>query len=123
MDIMSTILPATLYTAVGVFQGGPNWIVEVVVPNFTTQEDAEAYAAAFRVKLVDGKLFRDDGKGIEIFDDSWRDVLDSHITVSRVTAPGSAPEKVDLPVSQWTAEPGLNDDLAPIAWHVEQDSI
>jgi len=120
---MSAELPVTLYTAFGVFQGGPNWTVEVAVPNFPTQEDAEAYAAAFRVKLVDGKLFRDDGKGVEIFDDSWRDVLDSQITVSRVQTPGAAPERLQLPVGQWAAQPGLSGDLSPVAWHVEQDKI
>ena len=55
----------------------------MAVSNFPTQEDAEAYATAFRIKLVDGKLFRDDGKGVEIFVDSLRDVLDSQITVTR----------------------------------------
>jgi len=117
---MSANLPATLYTAIGVFQGGLDWIVEVAVPNFPTQEDAEAYAAGFRVKLVDGKLFRDDGKGVEIFDDSWRDVLDSQITVSRVKTAGANPEPVQMPVAQWSGEPGLSGDLAPVAWHVEQ---
>jgi hypothetical protein len=121
--MMSADLPATLYTAIGVFQGGPNWTVEVSVPNFPTQEDAEAYAAAFRVKMVDGKLYRDDGKGVEIFDESWRDVLDSQITVSRMKTPGAALEQVQLPVTQWATQPGLNGDLSPVAWHVEQDKI
>ncbi|GAC1424122.1 MAG: hypothetical protein NVSMB6_25150 [Burkholderiaceae bacterium] len=120
---MSANLPATLYTAVGVFQGALDWIVEVAVPNFPTIEDAEAYAAAFHVKLVDGKLFRDDGKGVEIFDESWRDVLDSQITISRAKTAGAVPELVQLPIAQWSAEPGLSGDLAPVAWHVEQDKI
>jgi hypothetical protein len=120
---MSTQLPVTLFTAIGVFQGGPDWTVEVAVPNFPTQEDAEAYAAAFRVKLVDGKLYRDDGKGVEIFDESWRDVLDSQITVSRVNTPGAAPEAVHVSITQWVAQPGQSGDLSPVAWHVEQDRI
>ena len=69
LKFMSTELPVTLFTAIGVFQGGPDWIVKVAVPNFPTQEDAEAYASAFRVKLVDGKLYRDDGKGLDISTD------------------------------------------------------
>lgn len=120
---MSANLPVTFYTAVGVFQGGPDWIVEVAVPNFPTQEDAEAYAAAFRIKLVDGKLFRDDGKGVEIFDESWRDVLDSQITVCRVKAAGAEPEPVPMPVAQWSTEPGLRGSFEPISWHVQQDKI
>jgi hypothetical protein len=120
---MSANLPATLYTAIGVFQGGADWIVEIAVPNFPTQEDAEAYAAAFRIKLVDGKLFRDDGKGVEIFDVSWRYVLDSQITVSRVQVAGAEPEAVKMPVRQWSAEPGLSGNLEAVAWHVQQDRI
>jgi hypothetical protein len=120
---MSANLPAALYTAIGVFRGGEDWTVEVAVPNFPTQDDAEGYAAAFRVKLVDGKLFRDDGKGVEIFDESWRDVLDSQITVSRVKAAGAEPEPVQMPVGQWSAEPGLSGNLEAVAWHVQQDSI
>lgn len=120
---MSANLPATLYAAIGIFQGGPDWIVEVAIPNFPTQEDAEAYAAAFRVKLVDGKLFRDDGKGVDIFDDSWRDVLDSQITVAHAKTAGAAPQSVPMPISQWSGESGLSGDLVPVAWHVEQDRI
>jgi hypothetical protein len=119
----ATKLPETLFTAVGVFQAGTDWTIEVSVPNFPTQEDAEAYAAAFRVKLVDGKLYRDDGKGVEIFDDSWRDVLDSQITVSRIQTPGAVPEHLHMPVAQWSAQPGLSGDLSPIASRVELDKI
>lgn len=50
---MSANLPATLSTAIGVFRGGADWIVEITAPNFPTQDDAEAYAASFRIKLVD----------------------------------------------------------------------
>ena len=120
---MSANLPAILYTAIGVFRGAPDWMVEVAVPNFPTQEDAEAYAAAFRVKLVDGKLFRDDGKGVEIFDESWRDILDQQITVRRTNAEGAASEPVSLPVAQWPAEPGLRGEFEPISWRVQQDRI
>lgn len=120
---MSANLPATLYTAIGVFQGGPDWIVEVAVPNFPTQEEAEAYGSAFRIKLVNGKLFRDDGKGIAVFDESWRDVLDSQITVSRVKTADAEPERVDMPIARWSTEPGLSGDFAPVNWHVEQDKI
>jgi hypothetical protein len=120
---MSANLPAILYTAIGVFQGGPDWRVEVAVPNFPTREDAEAYAAAFRIKLVDGKLFRDDGKGVGIFDDSWRDVLDSKITVSRTKTADASPERLPMPVAQWSGEPGLSGDLTPVAWHSDQDRI
>lgn len=120
---MSANLPATLYTAIGVFQGGPDWTVEVAVPNFPSQEEAEAYAAAFRIKLVDGKLFRDDGKGVGIFDDSWRDVLDSHVSVSRASVAGAQREPVNMPVARWSAEPGLSGELVPVAWRIEQDRI
>jgi Uma2 family endonuclease len=120
---MSANLPATLHTAIGVFQGGPDWTVEVAVPNFPTQEDAQAYAAAFRVRLAEGKLYRDDGKGVDIFDDSGRDVLDSQITVFRAQAGGAQAAPVQMPVAQWSAEPGLSEDLKPVAWRVQQDSI
>lgn len=120
---MSANLPAALYTAIGIFQGGPEWTVEVAVPNFPTQEDAEAYAAAFRIKLVKGKLYRDDGKGVDVFDDSWRDVLDSQITVSRAQVAGAKPEPVQMAVAQWSAEPGLRGDFMPVGWHVQQDRI
>jgi hypothetical protein len=120
---MSTNLPVTLYTAIGVFQGDPNWIVEVCVEHFPTREDAEAYAAAFRIELVDGKLFRDDGKGVEIFDDSWRDVLDSKVSVSRVRTAGTDPEPVELPIAQWSTEPGLSGKFTPISWRIEQETI
>ena len=120
---MSANLPATLYTAIGVFQGGSEWSVEVAVPNFPTQEDAKAYAAAFRIKMVEGKLYRDDGKGVDIFDDSWRDVLDSQITVSRAQGAGAESESVHMPVQQWSNENGLGGELAPVAWRVQQDRI
>ncbi len=120
---MSANLPVTLYTAIGVFRGNPDWIVEVSVEHFPTREDAEAYAAAFRIELRDGKLFRDDGKGVEIFDDSWRDVLDSKVTVSRVKPTSIAPELLPLPIAQWTTEQGLSGKFTPISWRIEQDTI
>lgn len=120
---MSANLPAVLYTAIGAFQGGPGWTVEVAVPNFPTEDDAQAYAAAFRVRLVEGKLYRDDGKGVDIFDDTWRDVLDSQITVFRTQVTGSGPEPVPMPVAQWPAEPGLSGDLRPVSSRVQQDRI
>ena len=120
---MSANLPVTLYTAIGVFQGDPDWIVEVSVEHFPTQEDAEAYAAAFRIELVDGKLFRDDGKGVDIFDDSWRDVMDSKVTVSRVRTTSADPEPVPLPIAQWTTEPGLSGKFTPISWRIDQETI
>lgn len=92
-------------------------------PNFPTKVDAKPYAAAFCIKLVDGELFRDDGKGVEIFNESWRDVLDLQITVSRVKAAAAKPEPVQMPVRQWSAEPGLSGNLEAVAWHVQQDSI
>lgn len=119
---MTTALPPTLYTAFGVFQGGPDWTVEVAVPNFPSQDDAQAYAQAFRIRLVDGKLYRDDGKGVDVFDESWRDVLDSDIKVSRITA-GGQPQQVSLPVAQWAAQPGFSGDLTPVAWHTEVDKL
>jgi hypothetical protein len=120
---MTTDLPAILYTAIGVFQGGPDWRIEVAVPNFLKWEDAQAYASAFRIKMVDGKLYRDDGKGAGVFDDSWRDVLDTDISVSRIKAPGSESDPVSLPVAQWASEPGLNGEFTPVAWHVAEDKL
>lgn len=116
-------MPKTLFTAIGAFQSAANWVVEVAVPNFPTQEDAAAYAPAFRIKLVDGRLLRDDGKGTGVFDDSWREVLDSQVTVSRMTAPGQKPESVELPIAQWRLEPGLSGEFEPVGSHVEQEAI
>lgn len=119
----TTKLPETLYTAVGVFQAGPGWNVEVTVPNFPTKEDAEAYAEAFRIVLADGQLRRDDGKGTGVFDESWREVLDTHATLFRVQAAGGAREPVDMPIAQWQSEPSLASDFQPISWRVEEDKI
>ena len=120
---MSTELPITLYPAIGAFQSGANWIVVVTVPNFPTKGDAEAYAAAFRIRFVDGRLYRDDGKGIGMFDDSWREVLDSQVTISRVKTPGQESVVVARPIAEWHLEPGLIGDFEPVAWHVEQEKI
>lgn len=54
----------------GVFQAGPDWNVEVPVPNFSARGDADTYAQAFRIMLVDGRLPCDDGKGTGVFDES-----------------------------------------------------
>lgn len=120
---MSTNLPTTLYTATGVFQAGSDWRVEVYVPNFPTREDADAYAAAFRVTLVDGKLFRDDGKGVDVFDDTWRDVLDTQAALVRVNTPAGEGERVNLPIAQWESEPGFNSDFQPIAWNTVRETL
>lgn len=116
-------LPETLFTAVGVFQAGPRLNVEVSVPNFLTKEDAEAYAEAFRIVLADGQLRRDDGKGAGVFDESWREVLDTNATLFRVQAAGGAREPVEMPIAQWQSEPGLATDFQPIAWRVKEDKI
>lgn len=120
---MNTKMPESLFTAVGVFQAGLSWIIGVAVPNFPTKEDAEAYAPAFRIKLVDGRLRRDDGKGAGVFDESWREVLDSQVTLFRAKAMGANPEPADLPIAQWHLEPSLSGDFMPIAWHVERNAI
>ncbi len=119
----TTQVPNILFTAVGIFQAGSDWIVEVAVPNFPTREDAEAYAPAFRIMLVDGRQRRDDGKGTGVFDESWREVLDSQVTLLRVKAPQGEPEPVNLPIAQWQSEPGLRNEFEPVAWHVDQDKL
>lgn len=120
---MNIKMPATLFTAIGVFQAATNWIIEVAVPNFPTREDAEAYAPAFRIKFNNGRLYRDDGKGVDVFDDSWREVLDSQITLSLMKPPGQDHELVILPIEQWHSMPGLLGDFQPVDWRVEQDRI
>ena len=120
---MTTELPKTLYTAIGVFQTPAGWTIEVAVPNFPTHEDAEAYAPAFRIRLVEGRLLRDDGKGTGVFDESWREVLDSQVTLSRIKVPGQGPEPVALPIAQWHLEPGLGAEFEPAGSRVELDPI
>lgn len=120
---MNTNLPVSLYTVTGVFKGGSNLTIAVNVPNFSTRDDAEAYAMAFRVKLVDGKLYRDDGKGTGIFDESWREVQDSQITISQEKTTEVRDLPLSISVAQWSSVPGLSGDFAPNAWHVEQDTI
>lgn len=124
MTTKTTDLPDTLFTAVGVFRAGADWIVEVAVPNFPTREDAEAYAPAFRIMLVDGRLRRDDGKGAGVFDESWREVLDSQLSLWKEKAPDEKGAPIDLPIERWQSEPGLSGgDFKPIAWRVDQDAI
>ena len=120
---MTTEMPVTLYTAIGRFKGAQGWNVEVAVPNFSSEDDAKAYAEAFRIRLVDGQLFRDDGKGIGIFDDSWREVLDSQVTLSRTGASDQNSESSDLQIAQWHLEPGLSAEFDPAAWDTVAESI
>lgn len=112
---MSANLPTTLYTATGIFEAGPSWHVVVSVPNFPSEEEAKDYAGAFRIRLVDGKLFRDDGKGVDIFDDSWRDVLDNQVALVPSSASAAQSSRVDVPISQWESEPGFSRDFKPVA--------
>lgn len=123
MTTDTTKLPETLYTAIGIFEAGPEWNVEVSVPNFPTREDANAYAGAFQIMLVDGRLRRDDGKESGIFDESWREVLDSHAALFRMKAAEGVRERVDLPISQWHSAPGFVPDFQPIAWDTVPDTI
>ena len=115
--------PVDLYTATGVFKGGSEMTIEVNVPNFSTREDAEAYAMAFQIKLVDGKLYRDDGKGTGIFDESWREVPDSQITVSQENTGGIENRPLTIATPEWSNVPALSGDFASHAWHVKKDSI
>ena len=120
---MSTNMPVSLYTAIGVFKGGSDLTIEVDVPNFSTKDDAEAYAMAFRIILVDGKLYRDDGKGTGIFDESWREVQDAQITISQEKTTGGEDRPLNISIAQWSSVPGLSGDFAPIAWHVKEDTM
>lgn len=73
--------------------------------------------------LVDGRLRRDDGKNSGVFHESWREVLDSQVSLWRAKAPSEKAEPMELPVEQWQCEPALIGDLTPIAWRVDQDKI
>ena len=120
---MNATQSVSLYTATRVFKGGSDLTIEVDVPNFSTRDDAEAYAMVFRIRIVDGRLYREDGKNTGIFDDSWREVPDSQITVSQVTIAGVEVRPSTTAVAQWLSVSGLNCDFTPHAWHVEQGTI
>ena len=122
-NTMNTNRPVDLYTATGVFKGDSAMTIEVNVPNFSTREDAEAYAMAFQIKLVDGKLYRDDGKGTGIFDESWREVPDSQITVSQENTEGIESRPPTIATLQRSSVPALRGDFTLHAWHVKQDTI
>ena len=73
--------------------------------------------------LVNGRLRRDDGKGSGVFDESWREVLDSQLSLWRAKAPGEKAESPELPVERWQSEPTLISDFTPVAWRVDEDKI
>lgn len=73
--------------------------------------------------LFDGRLRRGDGKGSNVFDESWREMLDSQLSLWRAKAPGDKAEPTELPVERWQSEPALIGDFTPIAWRVDEDSI
>lgn len=120
---MSPNMPTTLYTATGIFEAGPSWHVVVSVPNFPSEDDAKAYAEAFRIRLVDGKLFRDDGKGVDIFDDTWRDVLGSQVALVPSSASAAQSSRVDVPIAQWESEQGFSSDFKPVAWETAPETL
>ena len=119
---MNTNLPVSLYTATGIFKGGADLTIEVDVPNFSTKDDAEAYAMAFRIMLIDGKLYRDDGKGTGVFDESWREVQDSQILILQGKTADGGDRPMNVAIAQWSSVPGLRGDFAPNAWHVKEDT-
>ncbi|SMP63778.1 hypothetical protein [Noviherbaspirillum suwonense] len=122
---MAVELPAKLYTAVGTFQCGQDLRIDVAVPNFPTEQEAEDYAQAFGVKLADGLLFRNDGKAGGLFDEDPREVLDSQVAISRRSQDGGAesyrPESITI--AQLAAAPGFDGAFQPVAWRVEEDRI
>jgi hypothetical protein len=110
----------TLFTAIGVFDVSSDLRIHVAVPNFPAQQEAQDYAQAFRIKLADGVLLRDDGKGSGLFDENSREVLDSDVTVTqRQSAASDQYQPIDMPIAQLSALVRANGEFNPVAWHVE----
>ena len=123
---MTAQLPEKLFTAVGTFQRGDDLRVEVAVPNFPTPQEAENYAQAFRIRQAGGKLLRDDGMGSGLFDETSREVLDSHVRCLRKEpAQGGAEafEPVEMAISELAQVTGSDDEFVPVAWRVEEDRL
>lgn len=82
METKQTALPHVRapFTAVGTFQGGADWDVEVRVGGFLTREAAEEYANSFRIRLVEGKLFHRTTTG-SMSGQDWREVPESNVTL------------------------------------------
>ncbi len=123
---MTAQLPEKLFTAVGTFQRGADLRVDVAVPNFPTPEEAENYAQAFRIKQAGEKLLRDDGMGSGLFDETSREVLDSHVRwLRKRPAQDSADafEPVEMAISALAQDPGSDDEFVPVAWRVEEDRL
>lgn len=72
------------YTAVGSFQGDPDWNIDVKAHGFPTFDKAKEYANNFRILLVDGKLFRDHADGRHPDDGAWHEVADVDVSLSRI---------------------------------------
>jgi hypothetical protein len=123
---MTAQLPEKLFTAIGTFQRGADLRVEVAVPNFPTLEEAENYAKAFRITHTGTTLLRDDGLGSGLFDETSREVLDSHVRWLRKNPAQDGADAflpVEMAISGLAQQPGANDEFVPVAWRVEEDRL
>ena len=121
---MTAPLPAKLYTAIGTFQRGQDLRVDVSVPNFPTQQEAENYAQAFRISHANETLLRDDGMGSGLFDETSREVLDSQVAWHRKNPEQDSADafaQVEMTIAQ--LDPGSDEDFIPVGWRVEEDRL
>jgi len=72
------------HTAIGIFQGDADWNVPDRVDGFATRAAAEIYANSFRIRLMDGRLYRDHADGCAPDDKPWIEVLEADVSLTRL---------------------------------------
>lgn len=72
------------HTAIGIFQGDADWNISVRASGFASKEAAGRYANSFRIRLIDGRLYRDHADGYSPEDKPWIEVTDSDVSLTRL---------------------------------------
>lgn len=72
------------HAAIGIFQGDGDWNISVRAEGFASKKAAERYANSFRIRLMEGRLYRDHGDGRSPDDKPWIEVTDTDVSLSRL---------------------------------------
>lgn len=108
------------HTAIGIFQGDADWNISVRAGGFASKEAAERYAKSFRIRLIDGRLYRDHADGFSPEDKPWIEVADTEVSLSRLKPESDDDyEPVSLPIAQWHQEVGLTCGFGSLAYSVD----
>lgn len=73
------------HTAIGIFQADADWNISVRVAGFASTEAAKCYANGFRIRLMNGRLYRDHADGQSPEDIPWIEVTDADVSLSRLS--------------------------------------